>query len=42
MVLQDSLMTFFSGDSNLPGFKIELERSNSMDALVFIPKLFTD
>ena len=35
-------MIFFSGDNNLAGFEIELERSNSMDVQVFIPRLFTD
>ncbi len=35
MVLQNSLMTFFSVDRNLADFQIELKHSDSRDSLVF-------
>ena len=43
MVLQDSLITFFSVDRNLAGFQIELKRSDSRDRFIFLlPKLFSE
>jgi len=43
MVLQNSLMVFFSVDRNLAGFKIELGHSNSEDSFVFpLLKFFSE
>jgi len=43
MVLQDSLITFFSVDRDLTDFQIELKRSDSRDRFVFLlPKLFSE
>jgi len=43
MVLQNSLMAFFSVDRDLAGFQIKLKRSDSRDRFVFLlPKLFSE
>ena len=42
MVLQNSLMTFFSVGRNLAGLQIELKHSNSRDGIGFIPNPFSE